>query len=110
MNLSVPEVLPAEFAESLARAAPRLGSFAREIIWYPSVSSTSDAAALLAERGAAEGLVVAANAQTAGRGRFGREWASPPGAGLYISVVLRPDAEVVPMVTIAAGEIGRAHV
>lgn len=103
MNLSLPEALPDEFAESLARAASGLGTVAREIVWYPSVSSTSDAAALFAERGAAEGLVVAANAQTAGRGRFGRGWSSPAGAGLYVSVVLRPDADVVPMVTIAAG-------
>ena len=103
MNLSLPEVLPAEFAESLARASPRLGSFAKEVVWYASVSSTSDAAAVLAERGAAEGLVVAANAQTAGRGRFGRGWASPAAAGLYVSVVLRPGAAVVPMLTIAAG-------
>jgi BirA family biotin operon repressor/biotin-[acetyl-CoA-carboxylase] ligase len=103
MNLFLPEVLPEEFAEPLARAVPRLGPFAREIIWYPSVSSTSDAAAVLAERGGAEGLVVVANAQTAGRGRFGRGWSSPPGAGLYVSVILRPKVEVVPMVTIAAG-------
>src|SRR5439155_4982688 len=37
-----------------------------------------------------EGTVVLADAQTAGRGRRGREWFSPPGSGLYVSVVLRP--------------------
>jgi BirA family transcriptional regulator, biotin operon repressor / biotin---[acetyl-CoA-carboxylase] ligase len=101
MNLSDP--LPPEFDEALARAASRLGAFGREVIWYSDVSSTSDVAAALAGRGAAEGLVVAANAQSAGRGRLGRVWVSPPGAGLYLSVVLRPTQQVIPMVTIAAG-------
>jgi BirA family biotin operon repressor/biotin-[acetyl-CoA-carboxylase] ligase len=43
-----------------------------------------------AAAGAAEGLVVAAEAQHAGRGRHGREWVSPPRAGLTFSVLLRP--------------------
>jgi BirA family transcriptional regulator, biotin operon repressor / biotin---[acetyl-CoA-carboxylase] ligase len=101
MNLS--EDIPVEFAEPLARAVPRLGHFGRQIIWYADVSSTSDVAASCAERGADEGLVVAANAQSAGRGRLGRSWASPPGAGLYVSLVLRPRRLVMPLVTIAAG-------
>jgi BirA family biotin operon repressor/biotin-[acetyl-CoA-carboxylase] ligase len=41
--------------------------------------------------------------QIAGRGRMGRTWASPPGAGLYFSIVLRPPAAIVGLVTIAAG-------
>jgi BirA family transcriptional regulator, biotin operon repressor / biotin---[acetyl-CoA-carboxylase] ligase len=100
MNLSEP--LPSDFAEPLARAGGRLDLFSRRVIWYPDVSSTSDIAGSLAERGAAEGLVVAANMQSAGRGRLGRTWASPPGAGLYVSVLLRPPRLVLPMVTIAA--------
>jgi BirA family biotin operon repressor/biotin-[acetyl-CoA-carboxylase] ligase len=101
MNLSEP--LPSDFAEPLARAGGRLGLFSQHVSWYPEVSSTSDVAASLAERGAAEGLVVAANMQSAGRGRLGRTWASPPGAGVYVSVVLRPPRLVLPLVTIAAG-------
>ena len=50
-----------------------------------------------------EGRVVVANAQSAGRGRHGRNWASPAGAGLYVSAVLRPPAHVLPLLTIAAG-------
>jgi BirA family biotin operon repressor/biotin-[acetyl-CoA-carboxylase] ligase len=101
MNRS--EVLPPEFAEPLAVASSRLGPFGRQIIWYPIVSSTSDVAATLADGGAPEGLVVAANAQSAGRGRHGRVWVSSPGTGLYVSVVLRPCERVIPMVTLAAG-------
>jgi BirA family biotin operon repressor/biotin-[acetyl-CoA-carboxylase] ligase len=44
-----------------------------------------------AEQGAGEGLVVLADAQTAGRGRAGRNWYSPPGQSLYLSILLRPD-------------------
>lgn len=55
-----------------------------------SVTSTMDAAHFLAKQGQAEGAVVLADEQTAGRGRAGREWFSPPGAALYCSVLLRP--------------------
>jgi len=43
-----------------------------------------------AEAGAPEGTVYFADEQTAGRGRGAHEWSSPPGSGLYVSVLLRP--------------------
>jgi len=98
-----PRPVPEELAGPLARAAERLGPFGRRQLWYATVSSTSDVAATLAERDAEEGLVVLADAQTAGRGRHRRTWISPPGAGLYTSVVLRPPSRVVPLLTLAAG-------
>ena len=97
------EQLPADLAEPLARAGDRLGPFGPQVLWYADVSSTNDVAAAMAGRGAPEGCLVVANAQSAGRGRLGREWASPPGAGLYVSAVLRPLPHAVPLVTIAAG-------
>ena len=60
--------------------------------WLASTSSTNDVAARLAEAGAEEGTVVVADMQTAGRGRHGRHWFSPPGAGLYVSMIVRPEA------------------
>jgi len=62
----------------------------REIRVVAETGSTN--ADLLAEAraGAAEGLVLAAEAQSAGRGRLGRAWLSPPGAALTFSVLLRP--------------------
>jgi BirA family biotin operon repressor/biotin-[acetyl-CoA-carboxylase] ligase len=72
-------------------------------MWYPDVSSTNDVATVFAERGAREGCVIVADMQTAGRGRHGRTWCSPPGAGLYLSVVLRPLPHAVPLVTVGAG-------
>jgi BirA family biotin operon repressor/biotin-[acetyl-CoA-carboxylase] ligase len=94
---------PEDIAEALARAGTRLGPFGHQLSWHEQVGSTNDIAASRADSGAAEGLVVAADAQSSGRGRLGRAWASPPGAGLYVSVVLRPLVEVLPLLTIAAG-------
>ena len=63
-----------------------------------------DIAAALASQGAPHGVVVAAHQQTAGRGRRGSTWASPPGAGLYFSFIARPrDARRIPLMTLAAG-------
>jgi BirA family biotin operon repressor/biotin-[acetyl-CoA-carboxylase] ligase len=59
------------------------------LICLPSVGSTNDEAKRLAEAGAAEGTLVWGLEQTAGRGRRGRGWHSPPG-NLYMSAVLRP--------------------
>jgi BirA family transcriptional regulator, biotin operon repressor / biotin---[acetyl-CoA-carboxylase] ligase len=95
--------LPDDIREALSHAAERLGSFARPLVWYPDVTSTNDQAAALADAGAPEGTVVAADAQSAGRGRRGRQWVSPAGAGLYVSTVLRPPPHVVSLLTIAAG-------
>ncbi len=65
---------------------------ARHLECHEVLSSTNDAAmALLAERGeAAHGAVVFADRQTAGRGRLGRTWHTPPGAALALSVALWP--------------------
>jgi BirA family biotin operon repressor/biotin-[acetyl-CoA-carboxylase] ligase len=63
----------------------------RDIYWYEELGSTSDRAKELADDGAEHGAVVIAESQTAGRGRRGRVWASPPRRNLTFSVVLRPD-------------------
>lgn len=95
--------LPLDLAEPLARAGDGLGIFGRHVRWYPEIPSTNDAAAVMAERGAGQGCVIVANAQSAGRGRHGRPWVSPPGAGLYVSTVLHPRERAIPLLTIAAG-------
>jgi BirA family biotin operon repressor/biotin-[acetyl-CoA-carboxylase] ligase len=82
--------------------------FGRAIEWHDTITSTNDVASLRAEQGAAEGTTVVAGEQTAGRGRQGRAWASPPGSGLYVSIVLRPATDVAPLITIAAG-VAIAH-
>ncbi|HWP49803.1 MAG TPA: biotin--[acetyl-CoA-carboxylase] ligase [Candidatus Limnocylindrales bacterium] len=60
------------------------------IIWEYEVPSTNEVALELASKGALEGTVVLAESQTRGRGRMGRSWYSPPGEGIYISVILKP--------------------
>ena len=82
--------LPEDLATALAAARPRLGRLGSQIVYLPVTGSTNDVAATLAIRDATEGAVVIADTQTAGRGRRGRGWFSPPGSGLYVSVVLRP--------------------
>lgn len=79
------------------------GPIGHEIRWFDALPSTNDLARREAEAGAAEGLVIVADQQTAGRGRLGRVWASPPG-GLWLSVVLRPgvSAAQAPLVGFAA--------
>ena len=72
------------------------------ILRYDEIGSTNTEALNQAARGAPEGLCVVADRQTAGRGRHGREWISPKGAGLYFSVVLRPKIQTgfLPLITL----------
>jgi BirA family biotin operon repressor/biotin-[acetyl-CoA-carboxylase] ligase len=63
------------------------------ILRFDSLPSTNDLARELAAQGAPEGVAVLAREQTRGRGRQGRAWVSPPGEGLYLSIILRPPLE-----------------
>jgi len=84
-----------------ARAGTRFGC---RIEYFGSIDSTSSEARRLAAAGAGEGTVVIAEAQTSGRGRLGRSWASPPLRNLYLSIVLRPQiavAEAAPLTLVA---------
>jgi BirA family biotin operon repressor/biotin-[acetyl-CoA-carboxylase] ligase len=69
---------------------------------FDSLPSTNLEAAKRAHDGAAEGLFIIASEQTAGRGRLGREWLSPRGAGIYCSTLLRPkfDQRLWPLITL----------
>ena len=63
----------------------------RRLICLESVDSTNLYARQLAMAGAADGTVVTADRQTAGRGRLGRDFQSPGGLGIYLTALLRPD-------------------
>ncbi|MCH7714412.1 MAG: biotin--[acetyl-CoA-carboxylase] ligase [Chloroflexi bacterium] len=90
----------------LVSAAIRRGLFTRTVgkrlVFFQEVSSTMDEAARLAREGAADGTVVVAETQTAGRGRFGRNWVSP-GGNIYMSVVFRPSLDALPFLSLLAG-------
>jgi BirA family biotin operon repressor/biotin-[acetyl-CoA-carboxylase] ligase len=103
-----PEDLPAEFAEALHRAGGRFGRLGSPLVYFASIGSTNDVAASLAMHPGSEGTTVIADGQTSGRGRRGHPWYSPPGSGLYVSVVLSPSSghhapRATQLVTIAAG-------
>ncbi len=57
---------------------------------FKEVDSTNQIAMILAEEGAPEGAVVVADRQHNGRGQRGRGWYSPPGVGIYLSIILKP--------------------
>jgi BirA family biotin operon repressor/biotin-[acetyl-CoA-carboxylase] ligase len=98
------EPLPADLSRALEAAAARLGPFGA-LQCHAEVESTNDIALALAARGAPEGASVLADSQRGGRGRRGRSWHSPPGAGVYLSVVLRPPpaGAALSLVTLQAG-------
>jgi BirA family biotin operon repressor/biotin-[acetyl-CoA-carboxylase] ligase len=84
--VSCPDLLlPEEISRGLAAQ-----TFGKRIIYRDECASTQDMAAELARGGEPEGLVVIAETQTRGRGRKGRSWISTPGAGICLSVILRP--------------------
>jgi BirA family biotin operon repressor/biotin-[acetyl-CoA-carboxylase] ligase len=60
------------------------------VLRFESLPSTNTELARMASEGAAEGVAILADEQTAGRGRLQRAWSSPKGAGLYFSILLRP--------------------
>ena len=72
------------------------------ILRFDQLESTNTEALTQAKRGGGEGLCVVARQQTMGRGRHGRVWVSPPDAGLYFSIVLRPRLETrfLPLITL----------
>ena len=96
--------LPDDVARAMAAATPRLRAFA-QLRYAAEVASTNDFALALAAADAPEGTSVLAEVQHAGRGRRGRSWFSPPGAGIYLSSIVRPrgPAAALPLVTLAAG-------
>ncbi len=63
----------------------------RNVVFYEITDSTNVQAKRLAEQGAAQGTLVVAEEQTAGRGRRGRDWRSPAGSNIYFTLLLRPE-------------------
>lgn len=78
-------LLPAEL-----KAGLKTEIVGRELVYFTDTDSTNDRAHALAKDGAAEGTVIIAEAQEAGKGRLGRHWTSPAGVNLYASIILRP--------------------
>jgi BirA family biotin operon repressor/biotin-[acetyl-CoA-carboxylase] ligase len=80
----------------------------RQLYYYHRLATTMKTAKKLAEKGTAEGTVIIADTQTAGRGRLGRTWLSPEGS-LSISLILKPALHNLPqLVMIASLAVARA--
>lgn len=77
----------------------RLG---QNIVYFDTVDSTQRIAHQLAREGKGHGTVVVADEQTGGKGRLGREWFSPSGTGIWISMIIRPELPLhaVPQLTL----------
>src|SRR5262245_19367089 len=79
--------------------------FGHPVHFFPTIGSTNDEAKRLAAAGEPEGLLVLTETQSAVRGRQGRQWLTPPGTALALSLVLRPalEARQAARVTMLAG-------
>jgi BirA family biotin operon repressor/biotin-[acetyl-CoA-carboxylase] ligase len=105
---SVPDLLLPEFVKPLVKGTV----FAERVHHYFRIGSTNVEAMNAAARGEPEGSVFIAEEQTAGRGRGGHTWLSEKSAGIYCSVVLRPEISPADTlaISLAAGLAVRAAV
>lgn len=85
MERLAPDIAPERIRSQLSSQV-----IGRRLEILGTVDSTNTTAMAAGRRGEEEGLCVLADRQAAGRGRRGRVWASPPGLGLYTSILLRP--------------------
>src|SRR5262245_28791038 len=77
-------------ADDLTARLGKTKVIGRDVRVFQEKNSTNDVIEKLARDGVKEGVVVFAETQTRGRGRLGRKWLSPPGKGLWFSLLLRP--------------------
>ncbi len=97
-------------AARIAAELEQLGCALGPITVLDSTASTNDDARALARSGCPHGAVVLADTQTAGRGRGAHRWHSPPEAGLYVSIVWRPQLDPSRLAWLAlAGGVGVAR-
>ncbi len=106
--ISAPDLL---HADDLLARLDHTKVVGRDIRVFQETTSTNDVMEKLARDGVKEGVVVFAESQTRGRGRLGRKWMSPPGKGLWFSVLLRPDLRpqaATQLTVVAATALARA--
>ena len=64
---------------------------AKEVLYFDTIDSTNTKAQELAEKGYQSGTLVVADKQESGRGRRGRNWVSPSGTGIFMTLMIKPD-------------------
>jgi len=85
------ELPPEVVSRSAIHQGLRTEVIGQNVIYLPVTTSTMDVAKEATRKGAAEGTIVLADEQTAGRGRLGRRWLSPPGVSVLLSMILEPN-------------------
>ena len=81
-----PDILTAEEIESQLNP----GDTVKKVVYAPEIDSTNNEAKRNAENGAKDGTLYITESQTGGRGRRGRQWVSPSGSGIWMTLLLRP--------------------
>ena len=101
------EAVPNKGYRILGYPASRLSTerMGRKIRYFMKIDSTNQYCKRIAEEGAEEGTLVIADEQTAGKGRSGRQWVTPPGKAIAFSLLLRPalPPSRISMVTLVMG-------
>jgi BirA family transcriptional regulator, biotin operon repressor / biotin---[acetyl-CoA-carboxylase] ligase len=97
----IPDVLVSDLLQRQLRGS----EFGKHVYHFFKVDSTNRVALELGHAGEPHGVLVVAEEQTAGRGRAGRSWVSEKSAGIYMSLLLRPQLmpAQAPVLTMAAG-------
>lgn len=85
--VAAPDVVSAEELKSFCKTEWA----GQEILYFPVLDSTNTRAKQLAEEGYPSGTLVVAEQQDAGRGRRGRNWESPRGSGIFMTLMLKPE-------------------
>jgi len=104
----VPDILTPELLRSRLKGS----LFGKRIYHFFKTDSTNRVGMELGNSGEAEGAVILAEEQSAGRGRAGRSWHSERGAGIYVTLLLRPKISPVqaPLLTMLAGLSAQAAI
>ena len=82
-----PDILTAEEIESQLNPSDTV----KKVVYAPEIDSTNNEAKRNAENGAKDGTLYITESQTGGRGRRGRQWVSPSGSGIWMTLLIRPD-------------------
>src|SRR5487761_4001 len=101
----VPDILAPKLLARRIHGTP----FAKRTLHFFKTDSTNTVAMRLGEEGEPHGTIAVAEQQTAGRGRAGHSWTSEKSAGIYVSILLRPQISpmLAPALTLAAGLAAR---
>lgn len=102
--ISSPDVLTYEEIKDLLKT----DYIGKKIFHYDTIDSTNTRAKELVSKGEGEGTIVISEEQTLGKGRLGRQWQSPKGKGIWMSIILKPDINPVDASKIT--QIGAASV